>query len=322
MCGDFFAARERDVRSRRFAGGAPVRLYESERPVSDRLHQSGKMLVVAAISKATSLTPSSPRRQAAWCGDDAAVMYWPTHMMIVGPHGSFISYAYDTPARRVSEVDGLRITSRGHELVSRVPDPVVAAALGAGGASPAVACRRALRRRARGSIPDDESDAALREARALESAIRARAACHEFDVKRQAELLRAARFGNSYLQRKPRNVDCWALHKTCAMLRILNAARAPEVGIPLTYAQYRCAGLENLVKRLDARKHHLLASRVSEFTRGRGRVVERWAVSNVAASSEPDDAVLGRIKPKLESARMLTGKLLGQDRRSARATRV
>ena len=326
-----FAARERGVRSRRFAGGAPVRLCASPSGRFLTVFTSlGKMLVVTADLSETATEfdakAATPPEQVAWCGDDAAVMYWPTHLMIVGPHGSFISYAYDTPARLVSEVDGLRvITSRGHELVSRVPDPVVAASRSArGGTSPAVALQDAAERFAavaRGSIPDDESDAALREARALESAIQTcvRAACHEFDAKRQAELLRAARFGNSYLQRKPRNVDCWALHKTCAMLRILNAARAPEVGIPLTYAQYRCAGLENLVKRLDARKHHLLASRVSEFTRGRGRVVERWAVSNVAASSEPDDAVLGRIKPKLESVRgMSHGKIALAAHRSGR----
>ena len=152
---------------------------------------------------------ATPPEQVAWCGDDAAVMYWPTHMMIVGPHGSFISYAYDTPARLVSEVDGLRvIASRGHELVSRVPDPVVAASRSArGGTSPAVALQDAAERFAavaRGSIPDDESDAALREARALESAIQTcvRAACPRVRREEAGGVTPRAR-GNSYLQRKP-----------------------------------------------------------------------------------------------------------------------
>ena len=127
-----FAARERGVRSRRFAGGAPVRLCASPSGRFLTVFTSlGKMLVVTADLSETATEihakSATPPEQVAWCCDYAAVMYRPTHMKNVGPHGSFISYAYDTPARLVSEVDGLRvITSRGHELVSRVPDPVVA----------------------------------------------------------------------------------------------------------------------------------------------------------------------------------------------------
>jgi hypothetical protein len=158
-----FAARERGVRSRRLAGGAPVRLCASPSGRFLTVFTSlGKMLVVTADLSETATEfdakSATPPEQVAWCGDDAAVMYWPTHLMIVGPHGSFISYAYDTPARLVSEVDGLRvITSRGQELVSRVPDPVVAASRSARGRHEprrrTARRRRALRRRRAGIDP-------------------------------------------------------------------------------------------------------------------------------------------------------------------------
>ena len=296
-------------RSQTFGGGKPVALCLSPNGQFLTIFTSlGEMLVVTSdfsrvVSRFDAQSSSLPE-QLAWCGSDAAVMYWPTYLIIVGPHGNFITYVYDAPAKLISESDGLRvITSSGHELVSRVPDAVVEMS-DSDSSNPAVALQNAVKQHANNL--SDVNDSALLVETKIDSAILGcvRAACHEFDTKRQSELLRAAHFGNSYLQRKNRHVDCWALHKTCVMLRILNAVRSPEVGIPLTYAQYCQDGLENLVKRLNIRKQHLLASRISERTKGCQDVIEHWALSNItASSSESDDALLNKIKPKLETLR-------------------
>jgi hypothetical protein len=47
------------------------------------------------------------------------------------------------------------------------------------------------------------------------------------------------------------------------MLRILNAVRHPDVGIPLTYAQYCHTGLKALVERLIRTHHHRLAAQIT-----------------------------------------------------------
>ena len=47
------------------------------------------------------------------------------------------------------------------------------------------------------------------------------------------------------------------------MLRILNAVRLPDVGIPLTYAQYCETGVRALVDRLINMNHHRLAAKIT-----------------------------------------------------------
>jgi vacuolar protein sorting-associated protein 16 len=47
-----------------------------------------------------------------------------------------------------------------------------------------------------------------------------------------------------------------------AALRVLNALRAADVGVALTYAQYRRLGPQRLAMRLAARRQHYLALQV------------------------------------------------------------
>ena len=49
------------------------------------------------------------------------------------------------------------------------------------------------------------------------------------------------------------------------MLRILNAVRSPDVGIPLTYAQYCQTGLRDLVYRLINLNQHRLAAKITSM---------------------------------------------------------
>lgn len=51
------------------------------------------------------------------------------------------------------------------------------------------------------------------------------------------------------------------------MLRILNAVRSPDIGIPITYAQYCHTGLRVLVERLINTHHHALAAKITMMVR-------------------------------------------------------
>jgi hypothetical protein len=60
------------------------------------------------------------------------------------------------------------------------------------------------------------------------------AAAHEFGSVEQQHLLRAATFGKTFL-------ELYAPEKfvdMCRSLRVLNAVRHHEIGLPLTYPQY------------------------------------------------------------------------------------
>ena len=326
-----FAARERGVRSRRFAGGAPVRLCASPSGRFLTVFTSlGKMLVVTADLSETATEfdakSATPPEQVAWCGDDAAVMYWPTHMMIVGPHGSFISYAYDTPARLVSEVDGLRvITSRGHELVSRVPDPVVAASRSARGRHEprrrAARRRRALRRRRAGIDPGRRER--RRAARGASARVR------DPDVRpRRVSRVRREEAGGVTPRGAFREL---VSSKKAAKRRLLGVAQdVCDASNPERRARSR-GGHTSDVRAVPLRRigksrqtsgrsqtPSARVSRVGVHERPRTR---RGALGGVERRGvfEPDDAVLGRIKPKLESVRgMSHGKIALAAHRSGR----
>jgi hypothetical protein len=60
------------------------------------------------------------------------------------------------------------------------------------------------------------------------------AACQEFDITLQRSLLRAAAYGRTFLRSFPPD----QLADACKTLRVLNAVRAADVGLPLSMAQY------------------------------------------------------------------------------------
>ena len=109
----------------------------------------------------------------------------------------------------------------------------------------------------------------------------------------------------------------------CNVLRVLNAVRSPEVGIPLTYPQYvatvcpsvfvcvcmfshrararRYVDLtpDILVNRLIARRQYLLALRICDYLKlSKNRVLVHWACTKVT-SGQPDDQVRAAVVNKL-----------------------
>lgn len=73
-------------------------------------------------------------------------------------------------------------------------------------------------------------------------------------------------------------------------LKVLNAVRYYEIGIPITYAQYRATSPERLIARLTDRNLHLLALRVSRHLGLRpDAVLKHWACAKVARGGDDDD---------------------------------
>lgn len=122
------------------------------------------------------------------------------------------------------------------------------------------------------------------------------AAGREFSVHWQRQLLKAASFGKSVLDLY--NSDDFV--DMCETLRVLNAVRYYEIGMPLSYEQYQRLTPENLVKRLVNRHEYLLALRIASYIRlPTDGIYVHWARAKVRAGSEDDDTTCRLVVEKL-----------------------
>jgi hypothetical protein len=123
-----------------------------------------------------------------------------------------------------------------------------------------------------------------------------KAAGHEFSIHWQKQLLKAASFGKSVLDiyNSDEFVDM------CETLRVLNAVRYYEIGLPISYDQFMRLTPEKLVERLVNRHEYLLALRISSHLRlPTDRIYVHWASQKVRVSSEGEDTICRLIVEKL-----------------------
>lgn len=122
------------------------------------------------------------------------------------------------------------------------------------------------------------------------------AAGHEFNIHWQKQLLKAASFGKSVLDIY--NSDDFV--DMCETLRVLNAVRYYEVGLPLSYEQYQRLTPEGLVERLVNRHEHLLALRAAGYLRlPTDRIYVHWACAKVRSGAEDDGTICRMVVERL-----------------------
>eukprot|EP00743_Colponemidia_sp_Colp-15_P004235 GILK01004569.1.p1 GENE.GILK01004569.1~~GILK01004569.1.p1 ORF type:complete len:820 (-),score=138.43 GILK01004569.1:154-2613(-) len=234
--------------------------------------------------------------QMVWCGEDAVVLYWEKVLVIVGPFDKWITYSYDTPLCLVPECDGLRvITDTKCEFLERVPNSTEDI-FKLGSCTPGAMLFDAMEAFESGNPRADENIRAIKSE--LPEAVRTciDAASHEFDPTLQQNLLKAASYGKSYCEQFEPN----AFVKMCQNLRVLNAIRDPEVGIPLTFSQFLLLKQSKVIDRLIKRKHHFLAFRICEFLSLKPhRVLLHWACAKVKMSDARDEELRDIILKKL-----------------------
>jgi len=123
------------------------------------------------------------------------------------------------------------------------------------------------------------------------------AAGREFSAHWQKQLLKAASFGKSVLDIY--NSDDFV--DMCETLRVLNAARFYEIGMPISYEQYLRLTPEGLVKRLMNRHEYLQALRIAEYLKlPTDRIYVHWAVAKVRSSTEDAETVCRLVVAKLQ----------------------
>lgn len=122
------------------------------------------------------------------------------------------------------------------------------------------------------------------------------AAGREFDVNWQKRLLKAASFGKSVLDIY--NSDDFV--DMCETLRVLNAVRFYEIGMPLSFEQYSRLTPEKLVRRLLNRHEYLLALKIAGYLKlPSDRIYVHWASTKVRVGTEDDDTICRLIVERL-----------------------
>mmetsp|Transcript_39765 Transcript_39765/g.100212 ORF Transcript_39765/g.100212 Transcript_39765/m.100212 type:complete len:824 (-) Transcript_39765:9-2480(-) len=238
----------------------------------------------------------TPPQQMVWCGPDCVLMQFDKLLLLIGPFGKHLKFTYSDPFRLIPETDGVRIVSTTKcEFLGRVPNCSVDT-FAIGSTSPSALLFEAWQQyESKNPGCDDrirtiEADLTV----AIEGCIEAGA--NDLDPHYQKALMKAASFGKCFLDSFPPDVFV----DTCRAIRVVNAVRAPSVGLPLTYPQYQTLSCRVLVDRLAMRRHHLLAFRICTYMSLKpDQVLINWARAKVL-SKDDDDRVCKLVVEKLQ----------------------
>ncbi|EGU80465.1 hypothetical protein FOXB_09022 [Fusarium oxysporum f. sp. conglutinans Fo5176] len=232
-----------------------------------------------------------------WCGSDALIA-WEDEVHIIGPGDSSSSYIYDsTRVHVISEHDGARlITNDFCEFLERVPRDTLEVFGQSSDSSPASILLDAVGQLELESPKADDYIQLIRPnlTGAVDTCVNA--AGREFDTHWQKRLLKAASFGKSVLDIY--NSDDFV--DMCETLRVLNAVRYYEVGMPLSFEQYHRLTPESLIRRLLNRHEYLLALKIAGYLKlPTDRIYVHWASSKVRVGGEDDDTICRLIVERL-----------------------
>jgi len=232
-----------------------------------------------------------PPTQMVWCGGDTIVIAWEKSLLMIGPFGASLRYTFNDSIHLVTEIDGIRILSLSTcESLSKVAS-CTSMVFTPGSTSPAAILFDAMDHFDKHSARvADEHIRNIRKKLTEAVEVCVQAAGREFEPRWQQRLIKAAAFGKVFLD--VHNPEPFV--KMAKTLRVLNAVRDYKIGIPLTYEQYISHHPDQLISRLTARSHYLLALRLTEFLNlSPAGVLRHWArnlILNMDSASSTTDA--------------------------------
>ncbi|KAK6592168.1 hypothetical protein H4I96_12028 [Botrytis cinerea] len=232
----------------------------------------------------------TPPKDVQWCGNDAVVIAWEDEVHLIGPKNAAAKFYYDGRVHVIADHDGVRL------ITNDVCDFLQKST----GKSPASILLDAVEQLEQQSPKADDNIQLIRPhlVEAVDTCVKA--AGHEFNIHWQKQLLKAASFGKSVLDIY--NSDDFV--DMTETLRVLNAVRYYEIGIPLSYEQFLRLTPEKLVRRLINRREYLLALKISDYLRlPTDRIYVHWASQKVRIGSEDEDTICRAIVEKLSGKR-------------------
>ncbi|KAF6822914.1 hypothetical protein CPLU01_11735 [Colletotrichum plurivorum] len=237
-----------------------------------------------------------PPKYVEWCGSDALIA-WEDEVHVIGPDNASAEFFYDGRVHVISEQDGARlITNDVCDFLERVPRATEEVFGTRAESSPASILLDAVGQLELQSPKADDYIQLIRAnlTEAVDTCVNA--AGREFSVHWQRQLLKAASFGKSVLDIY--NSDDFV--DMCEALRVLNAVRFFEVGLPLSFEQYQRLTPEGLIKRLISRHEYLLALKIAGYLRlPTDRIYVHWASAKVRSGTEDDDTICRLVVERL-----------------------
>ncbi|EME47796.1 hypothetical protein DOTSEDRAFT_78000 [Dothistroma septosporum NZE10] len=244
----------------------------------------------------------TPPKDMEWCGDNAVAIAWEDEVHLIGPHGAAWKLQdYTSFVHLLPDVDGLRIMNNDVcEFLQKVDPDTTEEVFKLGSDAPAAVLLDAIEQLENKSPKADDNIQLIRQNLDEAVDVCVRAAGKEYSIHWQKQLLKAASFGKSVLELY--NSDDFV--DMTEALRVLNAVRFFEVGLPLSYEQYIRLTPERLIQRLVNRQEYLLALKISEYLHlPSDRIYVSWARQKVCGSSASEDSICAEIVRKLNGKR-------------------
>ncbi|RWS09868.1 vacuolar protein sorting-associated protein 16-like protein [Dinothrombium tinctorium] len=237
-----------------------------------------------------------------WCGEDAVACLWKNILLLVGKEKEWLNFVIEPPVHLVEEIDGIRIIGNDvHEFLQQVPE-VVVDVFRIGSVSAGALLLEASKEFQKRTHKADEYMKMLSDRHEVELAVRqcVETAGHEYTVSTQKMLLRAASFGKCFVP----ETDPKFFVSMCQTLRVLNAIRNPNIGIPMTYNQLQYLSIDVVIQKLVLRHHYFIAIKIAKFLkipeeRGVMRILSNWAYYKVRQVQLDDEQVAREIAEKL-----------------------
>ena len=253
--------------------------YQDASSIDDPFSSANQAPAAAAPPAGKGGIGGSGIREIQWCGNNTVALSFSDEVVMVGPFGDSIRYPYSGPTHLIGELDGVRIiASDRHEFLQKVSD-VSNRVFRPGSNDPAALLFEAAEQFSAKSSRADEGIRAIRSSlpEAVDCCLRA--AAYEWDLTWQKKLLKAASFGKSFVEL----YDTTAYVDMARTLRVLNAARNYQIGIPISYEQYVAAGPTALLSRLTAQNHHFLSLKIARYLHIRpDPILKHWARAKIA----------------------------------------
>lgn len=277
-------------------------------------NEEGKVWIISSdfenrLSEYSSRVKTPPKDMQ-WCGNNAVVLAWEDEIHLVGPNGAVSKYYYDSWVHLLPDFDGIRIiTNDVCEFLQKVPDESEEI-FRLGSTSPAAILLDALDHLEKKSPKADDNIQLIRSN--LDEAVYTcvRAAGQQYSVHWQKQLLKAASFGKSVIDLY-NDVDDYV--DMCETLRVMNAVRFFEVGLPLSYDQYVRLTPERLIQRLVNRQEYLLALKVSEYLHMPvDKIYVHWARQKVRKSGDDEQSICEEIVQRLKGKRGISFEEIAQ----------
>lgn len=241
-------------------------------------------------------------KQLAWCGNDVVAAHWANLLFLVDMDRNWLKYPTYGHVHMIQEIDCIRVVDNSFQEIITKVDRAAVDIFKIGSVSSASNLLEASKLFDQQNHKVDDYFRLIQEKNEMEMAVDMclETACHEFDVATQKMLLRAASFGKCFTS----NVDNNKFVRVCQELRILNAIRKPDVGIPLTHCQFEKLKIDSLIDRLTERHYFFLALKLAEYLKivpedGSIKILTRWAFYKIRQQDIDEEKIANQIAQKI-----------------------